>query len=469
MHEYSAVQSVLEPCRMLRLLLRVALSCLCLAAQGVAAEPSPRDPQAKVRGVAAVELCRVAMADGRRVALAGDVACFAGEIDRTVPGALVPLLERAETLVVSSQGGDVEAALDVAAAMVRRRTTLVVHGLCLSSCANYWFTAAAEKIVLDGSVVGWKGGPSADGVPSDLPRDERDRLIAYANAVMDRSDAFLRLVGVDRNLIYRRPVGRTPPNAPYWTVPPEELVSEYGVRGVTYHWWPDGGPPVEPIHFGFVLDAGGRVRGEAGSAVCGTSRPPDADVWRVGAIACFVGDITGGKVARLLGLGFADVKLFVVNSTGGEVDPALDVADAMLAHGISLIVDGVCLSSCANYWFLAARRKVVLENAFVGWHGIPRMSGIPDSADAKTRAALERTVVRSDAFFVRVGVHQDITGMPPEAQRDPAKDWTLTFWTWPVDALHGRWMVPGIVHMRDFDPSRPLRSGLPLADDISAS
>ncbi len=59
----------------------------------------------------------------------------------------------------------------------------------------------------------------------------------------------------------------------------------------------------------------------------------------------------------------------VVDSAGGSVASAINIADRVSAHGFDLIVTGKCYSSCANYLFVAANRKVLLEGADIGWHG----------------------------------------------------------------------------------------------------
>lgn len=61
------------------------------------------------------------------------------------------------TLIIDSQGGDMSAALDMAAILRERRMRLVVDGRCLSACAHFLFPAAVRKTVLPGSLVGIHG------------------------------------------------------------------------------------------------------------------------------------------------------------------------------------------------------------------------------------------------------------------------------------------------------------------------
>ena len=64
------------------------------------------------------------------------------------------------------------------------------------------------------------------------------------------------------------------------------------------------------------------------------------------------------------------VDTLVVHTGGGDVEIAMDAADALEAGGgYDLVVDGLCASSCANYLLPAARRVVVREGSAVMLHG----------------------------------------------------------------------------------------------------
>ena len=65
-------------------------------------------------------------------------------------------------LVVRSIGGEVHGWLDLMEALDPPFDFIVVDDVCFSSCANYAFAAAERRIVPDGGVVGWHGGPTAN-------------------------------------------------------------------------------------------------------------------------------------------------------------------------------------------------------------------------------------------------------------------------------------------------------------------
>jgi hypothetical protein len=64
-----------------------------------------------------------------------------------------------------------------------------------------------------------------------------------------------------------------------------------------------------------------------------------------------------------------ETSIIQIDSEGGDTAEALNIAELMMARKMGLVVDGVCLSSCANYLFVAAETRKVLSGSVVGWHG----------------------------------------------------------------------------------------------------
>jgi ATP-dependent protease ClpP protease subunit len=77
------------------------------------------------------------------------------------------------------------------------------------------------------------------------------------------------------------------------------------------------------------------------------------------------------------------VDTVVVNSGGGDVIPALKMAELIRARGLRVVVDGACVSSCANYLFVAGRNQEVRQDSVVLWHG-----GVTDAAITDMTSAL---------------------------------------------------------------------------------
>lgn len=82
------------------------------------------------------------------------------------------------------------------------------------------------------------------------------------------------------------------------------------------------------------------------------------------------GDFIPDSAQRVLAVaGSHPVRRLRIWSGGGEVGGAIDTARWVHRNGIDVIVDGPCLSSCANYIFPAGREKYIVGEGYVAWHG----------------------------------------------------------------------------------------------------
>jgi hypothetical protein len=59
--------------------------------------------------------------------------------------------------------------------------------------------------------------------------------------------------------------------------------------------------------------------------------------------------------------------VLIVSSEGGSADAAMSIAETLGDYDV--VVREKCLSACANYLFLPARKKAILRGSEVGWHG----------------------------------------------------------------------------------------------------
>lgn len=133
---------------------------------------------------------------------------FKGEIGPESAQALIAQLDSGATLIViSSVGGSVKDALDVANAMRRHQVALQVQDYCFSSCANYLFVAAAEKKLMPGAVLGFHGGVYAKevagkaGAARQKNKQLESAMPASLESIVDESSAFYRSVGFDPELL----------------------------------------------------------------------------------------------------------------------------------------------------------------------------------------------------------------------------------------------------------------------------
>lgn len=96
----------------------------------------------------------------------------------------------------------------------------------------------------------------------------------------------------------------------------------------------------------------------------------DAGVWtRVDAYTIKLeGDIEPGEYKRFSEVFREDTKEIIVNSGGGVTNEGIAIGFAMRHHPLKITVIGNCLSSCANYMFVAAAEREI-RGGIVGFHG----------------------------------------------------------------------------------------------------
>jgi len=149
----------------------------------------------------------------------------------------------------------------------------------------------------------------------------------------------------------------------------------------------------------------------------------------------YVGEMTDAGFAALERLTRGrKVQTLVVDSAGGEIVIGMDFGDLVANRKVDVTVERLCLSSCANYIFPAARTKLIQPGAVVAWHGSARQRDlmvelnqiIDERVDSLRLAAGEKerkrqqmrratadylrgAQLRQDAFFSRIGVDEYVT------------------------------------------------------------
>lgn len=116
------------------------------------------------------------------------------------------------------------------------------------------------------------------------------------------------------------------------------------------------------------------------------------------------GNITAGAYQAFKASFDGKIKTVHVSSGGGLVSEAVKIGLDLMKNGVDVVVDGPCLSSCANYFFLAGKHKVIEQNGFVAfhgspWHGAILQYGAPSMNDfidnGKIPPAMQKTIEES--------------------------------------------------------------------------
>ena len=122
----------------------------------------------------------------------------------------------------------------------------------------------------------------------------------------------------------------------------------------------------------------------------------EAEITVEGSTVRYIGVINGRSAYNFLeSVRGAEDQLdtLIINSPGGETRSARRIGRWIHEHGVTVVVEELCFSSCANYIFTAAPKKIIRDGAYVGWHGSEQQeryitvtlgpSGGIDSFDAK--------------------------------------------------------------------------------------
>ena len=183
----------------------------------------------------------------------GDAVVFDGRIEpRSAAQFLALLRDPAITrLVITSRGGIVSAALDMALAIHEHGLDLEVPTACLSSCANYIFPAARRKSLGRPDAVAWHGN-MAHVLYLQHSGQERwdERHIEEARQLARREAVFFRRIGVDGFVCWFGKIA--PYNADDFYYLSVEDLARFGIRDVTVRESSPGASPdaegVRKIH-----------------------------------------------------------------------------------------------------------------------------------------------------------------------------------------------------------------------------
>lgn len=170
----------------------------------------------------------IAASDGDRAEIQqqGTAILYRGPIEAAGVGALLDTHSRAadriEWLIIDSAGGEINLAMDIGDWVHSNRINVRVTDQCLSSCANYVFTAAQVKVIEPGAVVAWHGSAIQSEAESrraiteliereilpDTAKEERERrkaelldaTLLYLETAKARQAEFFEKIGVDERI-----------------------------------------------------------------------------------------------------------------------------------------------------------------------------------------------------------------------------------------------------------------------------
>jgi hypothetical protein len=173
-------------------------------------------------------------------------ARYAGDISREANRAFFDSIRgrRIHRLTISSDGGEVEAGIELGRWVFQHRLDVEVLDRCLSACANYVFPAGRRKIIRDGAVVAWHGsyrhlletGLWTDDVAYRMRTYSEPEALARRHAreqaehLARLEDRFFEHIGVDGRVCW---IGKLPPYAApnYYFLSADDM-ARFGIRDV---------------------------------------------------------------------------------------------------------------------------------------------------------------------------------------------------------------------------------------------
>jgi hypothetical protein len=152
-------------------------------------------------------------------------------------------------------------------------------------------------------------------------------------------------------------------------------------------------------------------------------------VSREGETVRYSGEITKTGFAAVKALtDKRPVRALEIDSMGGEVMTAMDFGDWVHDRHVEVIVDTLCLSSCANYVFPAAPIKTIRPGGLVAWHGSARQRGLmrlmESAVDAKVNT-LDLPPAQREERRARMWRNTQAYMRTAQARQD-ASAWTST-------------------------------------------
>lgn len=192
--------------------------------------------------VHAEETTHVGVKDGELV--------YSGDIDEDANQRLFALYDRLapkpSVLFIQSKGGVVDNGLDLGYWLHGHQLDVKVTQYCLSSCANYVFTAGQRKIVGNGAVIGFHGGISSEHFALDdatqamhdaMTKEQQAEFWASIKRsqqpTLERERAFFQMIGVRQDITTYGQAARFKDDAigDVWTYS-EAGFKRFGVTGI---------------------------------------------------------------------------------------------------------------------------------------------------------------------------------------------------------------------------------------------
>ena len=100
--------------------------------------------------------------------------------------------------------------------------------------------------------------------------------------------------------------------------------------------------------------------------------------------------------------------LFQITSLGGGINAGLQLGEWIVENNLDVSVPEYCVSSCANYVFLAGKTKMLGKHAYLIWHGGAHQPGLAESLKSNANRRIEQTVDTGNRTLARAEKFKEI-------------------------------------------------------------
>ncbi|HET7561467.1 MAG TPA: hypothetical protein VFJ87_03700 [Rhodanobacteraceae bacterium] len=175
-------------------------------------------------------------------------------------------------------------------------------------------------------------------------------------------------------------------------------------------------------------------------------------VLQEGSVVCLRGKIDSAMFVDLVRASHQIRKspYVIISGPGGDENSAIYMVRTLDVLNPIPVVGDMCASSCAQFWFLMGRQRVMLHCADVAFHGGPRsiasILAANESNDWKQRNVA--AAWRFEQFYGNRHVSMDMVTKPPASIRRKLAAGQVVFWPWSINALRA-FGVKGIISAND--------------------
>lgn len=176
-------------------------------------------------------------------------------------------------------------------------------------------------------------------------------------------------------------------------------------------------------------------------------------------VLCLYGSLKGvdSKQAAIDLANGAVYSYIVVRSSGGAVETWLSLAEALAGRVENILVDELCMSSCANYIFPVGRYKYVSSTSLTVWHGGPTINNIPKNIAPNSNEILnsqerflQNYAVRTESLYRWLNINPEILDITSSLSLSVDEKLFIEKYNYPTNVAISGYAVPPRVLTRCF-------------------